>query len=118
MKLNNYLYDIALGITGTQIINNDRNVTLKQVKNIKEQPKTDILNHIHAIVEPALNQIHKDFSWQYEYSFNTYDGYVNIIEYHYYGDACIIELDGNRMKVNKKYLKELYNKKLVHVLTV
>lgn len=115
MKTNNYLYDIALGITGTQIINNDKNVILKQVKNIKEKPKTDILNHIHTIVEPVLNQIHKDFSWQYEHEFMTSDGKVNIIEYHYYGDACIIELDGSKMKVNKKYLKELYSKKLVPI---
>jgi hypothetical protein len=112
MNISDYLHDIAIGITGIQTIDNGRYTTLKQTGRIKAIPKTDILDHIHSIVEPALNQIHKDFSWQYEYNFMTSEGHVNIIEYKHYGDACIIEMDSNRMKINKKYLKELYSKKV------
>jgi hypothetical protein len=101
MNIGDYFHDIAIGITGVQTIDNGRYTTLKQTGRIKATPKTDILNHIHSIVEPTLNQIHKDFSWQYEYK--------------HYGDACIIELDSNKMKVNKKYLKELYSKKLISI---
>jgi hypothetical protein len=117
MKIESYFHDIAIGITGIQYVEADRTKTLSQSKHIKDVPKTDILDHIHSVVFPALKEIHKEYSWHYENEFISSECHVKIIEYKPFGDACILEIDGNRIKVNKKYLKELYSKKLIPVTT-
>ncbi|WJV20724.1 hypothetical protein QU593_09940 [Rossellomorea marisflavi] len=112
MKITDFFHDIAIGITGVQTIDTGKTIMLRQVKKDKYEPKTYILDHVHSIVEPALMEIHKEYSWQHDREFNTSDGYVRIIEYPTFGDACIIKIDDIQIKVNKKYLKELYIKKL------
>lgn len=113
MKHEDLFHDIAIGITSIQSLDSERTKTLGNKKNI--HPKTNILNVIHNITTPIINDIKNDYSWKYETEFITNDNtHIKIIDYPCFTDWCIISMDHNKsIKVNKKYVNELYRQKII-----
>lgn len=101
-------YDIGYGITGQQQIDY-KGTMLKDNKEMKYIPKTKIPSIIESSVGKILNEIHEEYKWKNEMEFRSDNMNVKIIDYPTYDDGCIIQYDNCKpIKVNKKYLKELY----------
>jgi hypothetical protein len=109
-RVDDLLYDIALGICCNQQLSIDNNTTLKDKskKLQKLKPKTDLHNTINNIIEEL--GVRKLYEWQHEMEFTSSDGeLVKVIKYDITtGDMCLVKADGNVMRISKRGLREWY----------
>lgn len=103
----NMFEDIGAGICLCQKLADANKGKYDMSKVKKYKPKTEIPNIIKNILEET--DYRKSYEWQYEKKFIYEGDVIEVIKYSIdTGDYCIININGEEMKVRKKYLKELY----------
>jgi lysophospholipase L1-like esterase len=113
-KIDDIFYDISVGICGSQKFDINGERMVKDTKKFQKQykPKTQLPNIIEGILNPFLEQVHKEYSWQYDLEFRSQDTNIRIIEYKPFSDYAIIQYDNEEpTRVSKKYVKELWEER-------
>ena len=109
-RVDDLLYDIALGITCNQQLSIDNNTTLgSQSKKLQKlKPRTNLHNTINKIIEDL--GVRESYEWQHEKIFTTNDGDVlEVIRYDISsGEYCFVKLNGEEIKITKRGLREFY----------
>jgi len=108
-RVDNLLYDIALGFTLNQLSFDD-NVSIgsKSKKLQKLKPKTELHNTINKILDDSGYR--KSYEWQHEMEFMTSDGdVIEVIKYDITtGDMCFVKINGKEVRITKQGLREWY----------
>jgi len=108
-RVDNLLYDIALGFTLNQLSFDD-NVSIgnKSKKLQKIKPKTELHNTINKILIDSGYK--KSYEWQYEMEFMTSDGdLIEVVKYDITtGDMCFVTINGKECRITKRGLREWY----------
>ena len=104
--------DISAGICHIQKVieaqKENGRYDLSKVK--KYKPKTNILDIIHNAID--LSNIKKDYEWQFEKEFISDNTNIKILRYDINtSDWCIILMDDREIKISKKFLRELYERR-------
>ena len=109
-RVDDLLYDIALGICCNQQLSYDNNITLgsKSKKLQKLKSRTELHNTINNIMEKL--GVRKYYEWQHEKVFTSSDGeLVEVIKYDITtGDMCLVKVDGKEMRISKRGLRSFY----------
>ena len=109
-RIDDLLYDIALGICCNQQLSIDNNTTLKDKskKLQKLKPKTDLHKTINNIIEEL--GVRESYEWQHEKVFTSSEGdVIEVIKYDITtGDMCLIKIDGEKIRITKRGLREWY----------
>ena len=104
--LDDLVFDIALGITNSQLVDD---TTLGEV--IKKQKKNKPRTNLHEIIDECLElSNYKDFyKWENEVEFIRDGIKFQIIKYGITtGDSCLVKMDNSEVKMTKKQLREWY----------
>lgn len=109
-RVDDLLYDIALGMCRNQQLSIDNNTTLgsKSKKLQKLKPRTELHNTINNIMEEL--GVRKSYEWQHEKIFTSSDDeLVEVIKYDITtGYMCFVKVDGKEMRISKRSLREWY----------
>jgi hypothetical protein len=109
-RVDDLLYDIALGICCNQQLSIDNNTTLgsKSKKLQKLKPKTDLHKTINNIMEDL--GVRKSYKWQHEKMFTSNEGdVIEIIKYDITtGEYCFVKLNEKDVRITKRGLREWY----------
>jgi hypothetical protein len=94
-RVDDLLYDIALGICCNQQLNDNTTLGSKSKKLQKLRPKTDLHKTINNIIEEL--GVRESYNWQHEKTFISSSGeLVEVIRYNITtGDMCLIKVEGN-----------------------
>ena len=104
--LDDLVFDIALGITNTQLVGD---TTLGEV--IKKQKKNKPRTNLHEIIDECLElSNYKDFyKWENEVEFIRDNIKFQVVKYDITtGDKCLVKMDDTEVKMTKKQLREWY----------
>ena len=104
--LDDLVFDIALGITNSQLVDG---TTLGEV--IKKQNKNKPRTNLHDVIDECLElSNYKDFyKWENEVEFIRDGIKFQIIKYDITtGDSCLVKMDNTEVKMTKKQLREWY----------
>jgi len=108
-RVDNLLYDIALGFTLNQLSFDD-NVSIgnKSKKLQKLKPKTELHNTINKILIDSGYR--KSYEWQHEMEFMTSDGdLIEVIKYDIStSDMCFVKINGEECRITKRGIREWY----------
>ena len=108
-RVDNLLYDIALGFTLNQL-SFDENISIgnKSKKLQKLKPKTELHNIINKILIDSGYR--KFYEWQHEMEFMSSDGdLIEVIKYDIStGDMCFVKINGDECMITKRGLREWY----------
>lgn len=103
--------DIGVGICGLQTLRNGAMLitTKKKCKNYID--KTPIPKIINDILIPIFNEIREEKQWNNEKQFMSQGTKITLIQW-FRDDSCLIKYnDEKEIRVNKKYLRELFSEK-------
>lgn len=108
-ELVDLFYDIGAGLCNAQkyaeSIKPDSTFDISKVKD--NTPRTKIPDMIKEILEES--NYRQGYEWQYDNVFISNNSKIEVVEYDLdTEDWCIIKVNGKEMKVNKKYLRKLW----------
>jgi len=112
-KVDDVIYDIALGITNNQTLDYEDKITLENKKKQKRDFKTNLIKETRNIINDELLKIHESYRWKGEHEFNCDERHIKLIDYPTYGDSCDIQFDyiNKNINITKKDFREWYEAK-------
>ena len=101
--------DMGAKIRDVQILRDGE--MLKTVSRSDYEYQTGIPKFVDSIAIPRINEIMKEYEWKYDTLFYIDGQKYQLVKWKA-DDGVEIEVDGKRiMKINKKYFRELYEKR-------
>lgn len=90
-KIDDLVWDIALGITNNQSIDYEGKISLGDTKKQKYTFKTDTIKDVNITVADKLKEIHESYRWKGDTEFISGGISIKLIEYPTYGEMCTIK---------------------------
>ena len=102
-KIDDLVFDIALGITKSQLVGNTTLGSKKKMLN----PRTNLHKDIFKILEDSN---YKDFyKWNKERIFQRDGITIEVVKYDITtSDMCLVKMSGKEVRMTKKQLREWY----------
>lgn len=102
--------DMGAKLHGVQQYFDEAGRLVKDVKGDKYQYKTNIPEFVDSIAIPKIQEIMKEYQWKYDTVF-----YINGQKYQLLkwktDDGVEVEVDDRILKINKKYFREMYERR-------